>query len=101
MRQTERVLSHPSQINGIKLGSSSRAPPVDDEEDEDELREEEEQVKVVEEIGTFDEIIVWGHEQVPAGDDLFVRGMEEWIGFAEAMHGSATGRPPPLAFAGG
>jgi ribonuclease H2 subunit C len=46
------------------------------------------EVKVAEQIGEFDEVVVWGHGgQVEEGQDLFIRGMKEWIGFAEAMHG--------------
>ena len=60
--------------------------------DEDiEIEEEEEEppepVKVLEELSTFDEVIVWGHDQVPASEDPFVKGIEEWISFAEAIHG--------------
>jgi ribonuclease H2 subunit C len=56
-------------------------------EEEDDVEEEEaEPVKVLEEVGSFDKIIVWGHEQVPGEDDIFVRGIEEWIGFAQAMN---------------
>ena len=56
---------------------------ADEEDDEEEVVEP---TKVVEEVGTFDEMSVWGHEQVSEDDDAFVRGVEEWIGFAEAMH---------------
>lgn len=86
VRRTERVLP---KTNGTKLGLSGMRPRGDEEEEEEdeENREAEEDVKILEEIGTFDEVMVWGHEQMPAGDDVFVRGIEEWIGFAEAMHG--------------
>ena len=69
-----------SACNGRHLPESSVEDEEGDEENEAEL------TKVLEEIGTFDEMIVWGHEQVPEDDDTFVRGVEEWIGFAEAMH---------------
>lgn len=40
----------------------------------------------------FDEVLVWGHE-VAAGTDGadggYVRGMEEWISLAGAIHGYA------------
>ena len=47
--------------------------------------ESEEQVKILEEQGGFDEIVVWGHEAIPAADDPFVKGVEEWIRLAEAV----------------
>ncbi|MCJ1249805.1 3'-5' exonuclease [Trapelia coarctata] len=100
VRQTERVVPRMTQDNGTKTDSSGMAPPEDDEEEE-EGGEGEEPMKVLEEIGNFEEVIVWGHEQVPAGDDVFVRGMEEWFGFAEAMHGVGAGRAPTDAKAEG
>ena len=57
-----------------------------DEDVEDNEGEEEGEVKILEELGGFDEIVVWGHESVGgAGDDSFVRGLEEWVGFSEAV----------------
>lgn len=47
--------------------------------------ESEEQVKILEEQGGFDEVVVWGHEAVPAADDPFVKGVEEWVRLAEAV----------------
>ena len=46
---------------------------------------EEEEVKVLEEVASFEELIVWGHEAMPEDDDTFVKGMEEWVRFAEAV----------------
>ncbi len=63
--------------------------------DEDiEIEEEEEEppepVKVLEEVATFGDVIVWGHDRIPNQDDTFVKGIEEWISFAEAIHGMPT-----------
>lgn len=55
--------------------------PQDDEEDEEEPVE----VRLMEQKGTFDEIIVWGHEMVPDEEDVYRKGIEEWVGFAEAV----------------
>lgn len=38
---------------------------------------------------TFEEIMVWDHEAVPEGADVYVKGIEEWIGFAEAVSSDA------------
>ncbi|KAL5387062.1 hypothetical protein DPSP01_003674 [Paraphaeosphaeria sporulosa] len=63
-----------------------RTQPADDEDDEGE--QETVEVKVAEQIGEFEEVVVWGHGgQVEEGQDMFIRGMKEWMGFAEAMHG--------------
>lgn len=45
----------------------------------------EEPVKILETQGTFDEMIVWRHEFLPAADDSYVKGVEEWIKFAETV----------------
>jgi ribonuclease H2 subunit C len=29
--------------------------------------------------------MVWGHEELPAADDAFVKGAEEWLKMAEAV----------------
>lgn len=47
--------------------------------------EPEEPVKVLEKQATFQDVMVWGHEFMPAADDPFVRGVEEWVRFAEAV----------------
>ena len=40
---------------------------------------------IMEQQATFADVMVWDHEAVPGGDDVYVKGMEEWIGFAEAV----------------
>lgn len=52
---------------------------------EDGETEAEGPVKVLEVQGTFDEVMVWGHEILPAADDTFVKGVEEWVRFAETV----------------
>lgn len=42
-------------------------------------------VKILETQGTFDEVIVWEHENLPAADDIYVKGVEEWMRFAETV----------------
>ncbi len=53
-----------------------------EEEDDD---EEEEEAKVLEDVAAFEELVIWGHEAMPEGDDPFVKGVEEWVKFAEAV----------------
>ncbi|OJJ30653.1 hypothetical protein ASPWEDRAFT_32816 [Aspergillus wentii DTO 134E9] len=48
--------------------------------------EPEEPVKILEQQASFDDFVVWGHEVAPAADDRFVKGVEEWIKLAEAIH---------------
>lgn len=54
--------------------------------DEDEEPELPEPVKVIEEVSKFDEIIFWGHDRIPQSDEDLVKGIEEWISLATAIH---------------
>lgn len=69
---TEHVL--PSQTN-----NGSEADDAD--------MEPEEPVKVLEKQGTFDEFVVWKHDEVPGVDDVYVKGVEEWLKLAEVVCG--------------
>ncbi|PVH92785.1 ribonuclease H1 small subunit [Periconia macrospinosa] len=71
------------------ISSSSNNPshPSADEEDEDAEMEGLETTKA-HILGTFDEVLIWGHaEKVDEDKDGFVRGVREWVGFAEGLHG--------------
>ncbi|KAL2039928.1 hypothetical protein N7G274_007331 [Stereocaulon virgatum] len=48
--------------------------------------EEAEEFSMLQDLGSFDKVMLWGHESIVESEDPFVKGMEEWIGFAEAMH---------------
>lgn len=90
-----------SELKGISLEKSDKllpiqpkglATPEDDTlEDEDDVEEAPEETKRFETQSTFDEFIVWGHEALPeASEDPYVRGVEEWMTFAEAVRTSIT-----------
>ncbi|MCJ1287725.1 hypothetical protein MMC26_007077 [Xylographa opegraphella] len=88
---TDRVLPLSDSPNAsdfdAKAPTTAKSTVEDDEgEGGDDGEDDIEPTKVLEEVATFDEILVWGHEQVPGEDDVFVRGVQEWLGFAEAMH---------------
>jgi ribonuclease H2 subunit C len=39
-------------------------------------------------VGTFDEVMVWGHGgQVDVNQDVYARGLGEWVEWAGRMHG--------------
>ncbi|KKA25246.1 Ribonuclease H2 subunit C, partial [Rasamsonia emersonii CBS 393.64] len=78
---TDRIL--PASNPGVKTDYSQN------EQDGAIDGDSEEPVKVLEKQATFNEFVVWGHEVLPAADDPFVKGVEEWLKFAEAMHSSA------------
>lgn len=63
-----------------------RAEPLDDCGQEDVEEEEEEIVGLHVETASFDEIISWAHESLPDGaNDAQMKGVEEWIRFAEKV----------------
>ncbi len=76
VRSVEKIL--PPTISGVPS-------PQEPEEEGEEGHAEPESVKVLEGNTTFDHLMVWGHEVLPAADDPFVKGAEEWIAFAEAV----------------
>ncbi|KAF7512966.1 hypothetical protein GJ744_011232 [Endocarpon pusillum] len=64
--------------------------PYEDEEDMLEYESQAEPVKILKEEANFDAITVWGHDRLPAADDSFLKGIEEWVAFAEAIHTTPT-----------
>lgn len=56
-----------------------------EEEDEEEEGEGTQTVGTLKEVAEFEEMIVWDHEAIRSGEDAFVKGMEEWIRFAEVV----------------
>ncbi|KXG51033.1 Ribonuclease H2, subunit C [Penicillium griseofulvum] len=83
-----RRVALPDGYRGVVATHTDRVLPAAQRADgaEDEEAEPEEPVKIMEAQGTFDEFVVWGHEALPAADDAFVKGVEEWLQFADAMH---------------
>ncbi|KAL2070482.1 hypothetical protein VTL71DRAFT_13508 [Oculimacula yallundae] len=86
-----KVLKVPSKYRGVVVEKTERVlqqprtAPVAEEEDGEE--EEDVEIKIMEEQAGFEEIIVWGHEVMPDGmADPYVRGVEDWIAFAESIH---------------
>ncbi|KAI8632010.1 ribonuclease H2, subunit C [Xylariaceae sp. FL1651] len=44
---------------------------------------------------TFDDLMIWGHESTSdSSADPYVRGMEEWIAFAQEIHSYSTETGP-------
>ncbi|KAL9635370.1 MAG: hypothetical protein Q9164_003499 [Protoblastenia rupestris] len=53
---------------------------------------DEEEITILQDAASFDETILWDHEHLVEGDDAFVKGLGEWIGFAEAVSLLFVGR---------
>lgn len=67
-----------------KKGGDLEKSRIEDEEEEEDGKEVQ-MVGTLEEVAKFEEVIIWDHEAIPSGDDAFVKGMEEWIRFAEVV----------------
>jgi ribonuclease H2 subunit C len=84
----------PRNYTGIIASSTDKVlpktyAPIKEGDSDIEEEEQEEDVKVLEVKGRFEEVVVWGHDAVvDAEEDAFVRGLGEWIAFAESMHGT-------------
>lgn len=75
----------PAGYKGVVLVASDEILPAKAPADVEDEEEEEPEVKIMEEKGVFDEMMIWGHEAVMDESDPYVRGLEEWIGFAEQV----------------
>lgn len=86
-----KALKLPSNYRGVVASTTERLMPRETGAEEDghgeqQHEEAEAEVKIMEEQSSFEEIVVWGHEVVPDGmADPYVRGVEDWIGFAEQV----------------
>ncbi|CEJ61763.1 hypothetical protein PMG11_10283 [Penicillium brasilianum] len=88
-----RRVAIPEGYQGVIATPTDRVLPASQQPTNETVEDgetEQETVKVLEAQGTFDELMVWGHEILPAADDTFVKGVEEWVRFAETMHGTTV-----------
>ncbi|CZT15502.1 uncharacterized protein RCC_01358 [Ramularia collo-cygni] len=67
-----------------------RAPQERENGEDEEDEEVPVEVKQAEQMARFEEIVVWGHEALPGDEDVYVQGLEEWVGFAERIHAYDT-----------
>lgn len=86
----------PKGYRGVVLSSTERVlPKVEPEQDlstEVVVEEEaEEDVGIMEENASFEDLMLWGHETLPDETaDPYIRGVEEWIDFAEQVRKRAV-----------
>jgi ribonuclease H2 subunit C len=86
-----KKLALPEAYQGVVLQKTDRkaiakpSMPVPGLEAEDADAPKEIDTMIMEQHATFSDVMVWDHEAVPDGDDVYVKGMEEWIDFAEAV----------------
>ncbi|KAL4885314.1 ribonuclease H2 non-catalytic subunit-domain-containing protein [Aspergillus karnatakaensis] len=81
-----RRVQIPEGFEGVVAMHTDREIPSTDNANMTDEGEQDEPIKILEKQATFADYVVWGHEAIPAADDSFVKGVEEWVKFAEAMH---------------
>ena len=78
MKPTDRSVPQISDNNGLAQLEYDAVVEQDE-------GAEEEPVKILEEQASFDEVVLWGHESTPDENDPYVKGIQEWIAFAETV----------------
>ncbi|KAL1303571.1 hypothetical protein AAFC00_006939 [Neodothiora populina] len=88
-----RALNIPEGYKGVVVEKTDRCllqPPsssmADADEEEEEADVEAPEVKIVKESASFDKITVWDHEAQPLDDSPHIKGVQEWMAFAQSMH---------------
>lgn len=97
LKKTDKALPQ----NGAAVADRLRRMEEEDDDDEEMEMEQPIDVKMMDQKAKFEEIVVWGHEMVPQDDDVYVKGVEEWISFAEAVSAVQSSYPPPSKLTGG
>jgi len=67
------------------IAKPSMPVPGDEDGADNAIAPKEVETLIMDQHARFGEIMVWDHEAVPEGTDVYVKGIEEWIGFAEAV----------------
>lgn len=95
-----RTIALPAGYTGVVVQKTGEflPPPVperqakarnlaydDDGVDESEAEDEPSEVEILSRTAEFHGLAVWGHESVPTDEDPYVKGVEEWIAFAEKV----------------
>ena len=86
-----KKLALPEAYQGVVLQKTDKkviakpSMPVPGLEAEDANAPKEVDIMIMEQHATFSNVMVWDHEAVPGVGDVYVKGMEEWIDFAEAV----------------
>ncbi|KAF2208989.1 hypothetical protein CERZMDRAFT_100976 [Cercospora zeae-maydis SCOH1-5] len=100
-----KTIALPNTYTGIvaqkttrQLSQPIRPPPstsTNDVENEDEEQQSlPPETFILEPHAEFNSITIWSHESIPSNEeDCYIKGVEEWIGFAESTHAYDSPRP--------
>ncbi|KAJ2987082.1 hypothetical protein NUW58_g4702 [Xylaria curta] len=79
------------ETTDAKLEVSREQDPIDEDVETTENPGNQLEVGVMKGRAAFNELMIWGHESTSDSTvDPYVRGMEEWIAFAEEIHSFET-----------
>ncbi|CAK1358685.1 hypothetical protein CB0940_06738 [Cercospora beticola] len=85
-QKTNRQIQIPHQTSSTHIFTHDAE---NDEEDEEQSLPTE--TFILEQQAEFNTITTWDHEKVPSSEeDVYIKGIEEWIGFAESIHAYDT-----------
>lgn len=74
------------RVSKTAMPSSAQDRSSDMHDDEDGDDDERVETFAAERLASFERFTVWNHEAVPEGaEDAHVKGVEEWIAFAEVV----------------
>ncbi|KAH0612695.1 uncharacterized protein H6S33_009075 [Morchella sextelata] len=77
----------PEGYEGHILEATEERLQSEDQSSTPPIFEEELDVNIFKGLCTFDEITIWGHDAIPdKSNDSVVRGIDEWIEFANKIH---------------
>lgn len=80
-----RALQLPSGHEGVIVEDAGKSTMKIEGGCEGEEEAEVMEVGVLKEVGNFDEVVLWDHEKLVEADDPYVKGLEEWIAFADQV----------------
>ena len=84
-----RTLPLPENYIGVIIDPSTATSQVGYHDDEDvddiDAEDRDEKPKECKVLGEFKEIMVWGHEELPEGNEGIWKGVGEWMGLAETV----------------
>ncbi|KAF2395654.1 hypothetical protein EJ06DRAFT_525275 [Trichodelitschia bisporula] len=96
-----REVKVPEGYTGIVVEETDKTLPQEHQSHEDDEEDDEDstplsETHILEEVGKFDSVTMWGHEGAPdPNSDGITRAMTEWVHFAATIH--STDAPETVA----
>lgn len=80
------LLTTDKTIGSTQITAPPPPPGYDVENDAEDEEMETDNAKTLEQVATFDEITLWGHDAAPSNtEDGYAKAIEEWVAFADTV----------------